>query len=64
MYKEKQMMELRNIQSKVKSDLDQQQREFFLNQQMKQIQEELGTNPLKEEIEDKKAKQGQKNGLV
>ena len=56
LHKEKQMMELKNdIQSKVKSDLDQQQREFFLNQQMKQIQEELGANPLKEEIEEKKA---------
>ena len=55
LHREKQMLELKNdIQSKVKSDLDQQQREFFLNQQMKQIQEELGANPLKEEIEEKK----------
>lgn len=55
LHKEKQMLELKNdIQSKVKSDLDQQQKEFFLNQQMKQIQEELGANPLKEEIEEKK----------
>ena len=55
LHREKQMLELKNdIQSKVKSDLDQQQREFFLNQQMKQIQEELGSNPLKEEIEEKK----------
>ncbi len=55
LHKEKQMLELKNdIQSKVKSDLDQQQKEFFLNQQMKQIQEELGENPLKEEIEEKK----------
>jgi ATP-dependent Lon protease len=57
LHKEKQMLELKNdIQSKVKSDLDQQQREFFLNQQMKQIQEELGANPLKEEIADKKSR--------
>lgn len=57
LHKEKQMLELKHdIQSKVKSDLDQQQREFFLNQQMKQIQEELGANPLKEEIEEKKQK--------
>jgi ATP-dependent Lon protease len=56
LHKEQQMLELKNdIQSKVKTDLDQQQREFFLNQQMKQIQEELGANPLKEEIEEKKA---------
>ena len=57
LHKEKQMLELKNdIQSKVKSDLDQQQKEFFLNQQMKQIQEELGANPLKEEIEEKKTR--------
>ena len=31
-----------DIQSKVQSDLNQQQREFFLHQQMKTIQEELG----------------------
>ena len=61
LHKEKQMLELKNdIQSKVKSDLDQQQREFFLNQQMKQIQEELGANPLKEEIEEKKARANSK----
>ena len=30
------------IQHKVKHDLDQQQREYFLNQQLKAIQEELG----------------------
>ena len=61
LHKEKQMLELKNdIQSKVKSDLDQQQREFFLNQQMKQIQEELGANPLKEEIEEKKTRANEK----
>lgn len=57
LHREKHMLELKHdIQSKVKNDLDQQQREFFLNQQMKQIQEELGANPLKEEIEEKKQK--------
>ncbi|MEY3678056.1 MAG: endopeptidase La [Bacteroidota bacterium] len=40
---ELQMLELRNqIQSKVRTDLDKQQREYFLNQQLKTIQEELG----------------------
>lgn len=40
---ELQKLELKNdIQSKVRSDLDQQQREYFLHQQMKTIQEELG----------------------
>ncbi|WP_047545949.1 endopeptidase La [Psychroserpens sp. Hel_I_66] len=38
-----QKLELKNdIQSKVQSDMSQQQREYFLHQQMKTIQEELG----------------------
>lgn len=41
--KEIQMLELKSqIQSKVKTDLDKQQRDFLLNQQLKTIQEELG----------------------
>jgi ATP-dependent Lon protease len=48
-----QVIELKNeLQSKVKSDLDQQQREFLLHQQMKTIQNELGGNPLEKEIEE------------
>lgn len=40
---ELQKLELKNdIQTKVRNDLDQQQREYFLHQQMKTIQEELG----------------------
>jgi ATP-dependent Lon protease len=51
--RELQMLELKNdIQSKVKIDIDQQQREYFLHQQMKTIQEELGGNPQEEEIEE------------
>ena len=37
------------IQHKVKLDLDQQQREYFLNQQLKAIQEELGDSADQEE---------------
>lgn len=49
--KEVQMLELKSdIQSKVKTDLDQQQREFLLHQQMKTIQDELGGNPMDQEI--------------
>ncbi|TYB72587.1 endopeptidase La [Bizionia saleffrena] len=49
---ELQKLELRNdIQSKVQSDMNQQQREYFLHQQMKTIQEELGSNN-EQEIED------------
>ena len=49
--KEVQMLELKNdIQSKVKLDLDQQQREFMLHQQMKTIQDELGGSPTDKDI--------------
>ena len=49
--RELQMLELKkDIQSKVKSELDQQQREYLLHQQMKTIQNELGGNPLDKEI--------------
>jgi ATP-dependent Lon protease len=62
LHKEKQMLSLKqDIQRKVKTDLDQQQREFFLHQQMKTIQDELGANPLKEEILEKRAKAATKD---
>lgn len=52
-----QVLELKSeLQSKVKSDLDQQQREFLLHQQMKTIQNELGGNPIEKEIEEYKKK--------
>ncbi len=55
--KELQLAEMKNeIQKKVHTDISKQQREYFLQQQMKQIQDELGANPIKEEIEEKKAK--------
>ncbi len=55
--KELQAVEMKNeIQQKVKLDLDQQQREYFLHQQMKTIQEELGDNPVTQDIQDLKAK--------
>ena len=50
---EYQKLELKNdIQSKVRSDLDQQQREYYLHQQMKTIQEELGGVSYEEEVEE------------
>jgi ATP-dependent Lon protease len=53
--KEIQMLELKNdIQLKVKHELDQQQREYLLHQQMKTIQNELGGNPVDQEIESMK----------
>lgn len=49
---ELQMQELKNqIQSKVRVDLDKQQRDYFLNQQLKTIQEELGGNSPDLEVE-------------
>ena len=50
---ELQLLELKNqIQNKVKGDLDKQQRDYFLNQQLKTIQEELGGNTPDLEMED------------
>ncbi|GAA3792385.1 endopeptidase La [Corallibacter vietnamensis] len=50
-----QKLELKNdIQSKVQSDMNQQQREYFLHQQMKTIQEELGGVSYDEELEEMK----------
>ncbi|RZK48379.1 MAG: endopeptidase La [Pedobacter sp.] len=54
---ELQMLELKNqIQSKVRTDLDKQQRDYFLNQQLKTIQEELGGNSNDLEIENLKTR--------
>ncbi|NND79238.1 MAG: endopeptidase La [Maribacter sp.] len=54
---ELQKLELKNvIQSKVRSDMDQQQREYFLHQQMKTIQEELGGVSYDEEIAEMRIK--------
>ncbi len=55
--KEIQMLDLKNqIQNKVKVDMDKQQRDYLLNQQLKQIQEELGNNPNEQQINEIKAK--------
>ena len=61
---ELQRLELRNdIQLKVRSDMDQQQREYFLHQQLKTIQEELGGVSYDEEIDEMRARaEGKKWG--
>lgn len=41
-----------DIQTRVRNDLDQQQREYYLHQQLKTIQEELGGVSYEEEIEE------------
>ena len=54
---ELQKLELKNdIQSKVRFDLDQQQREYFLHQQMKTIQEELGGVSQEQELDEMRQK--------
>lgn len=54
--KELQMLEMKNeIQSKVRTEVDKQQREYFLHQQIKTIQDELGGNPVEQEIEEMRA---------
>lgn len=61
--REVQMLELKHdIQTRVKIDMDQQQREYFLHQQMKTIQDELGGNPIEQEIEELKARARKKSG--
>ena len=55
--KELQRLELKNdIQSKTRTDMDQQQREYYLHQQLKTIQEELGGVSNDEELEVMKTK--------
>ena len=60
--KELQMLELKNqIQSKVKVDMDKQQRDYFLSQQLKTIQEELG-NSIEKKLANTKKERKRKNG--
>lgn len=55
--RESQMLELKmNIQMKTREDLNQQQKEYFLQQQIKTIQEELGGNTQQIEIDEFRAK--------
>jgi len=59
---ELQKLELKNtIQNKVRKELDQQQKEYFLNQQIKSIQEELGGNSTEEEINEMRKRALSKN---
>merc|ERR1712176_1381320 len=55
--KELQKLQLRNdIQSKTRSDLDKQQREYYLHQQLKTIQDELGGVSHDQELEEMRLK--------
>lgn len=61
MNKEIQMLQLKQeIQSKVHTDIDQQQRDFYLRQQIKVLQDELGSDGPEHEIKDLKVKAQEK----
>lgn len=48
---EAQLLEMKNeIHTKVRMDMDRQQREYFLNQQIRTIQDELGDNPQEQDV--------------
>ncbi len=56
-----QMAELKNqIQDKSRQEMDKQQREYFLNQQIKTIQEELGGSPAEKDVESLKKRAAKK----
>lgn len=59
--KELQEIELKNqIQSRVKTEIDKQQRDYILHQQLKTIQEELGGAPNQQELQELKQKASKK----
>lgn len=61
MLREVQLLELkREIQSKASSDLDQQQRDFFLRQQIKVLQDELGMDNPDRDLEELRVRADQK----
>lgn len=61
LHRDMQMLELKNqIQDKSKQELDKQQREYFLNQQIKTIQEELGGTPSDKDISSLKERAAKK----
>ncbi|MBO4489524.1 MAG: endopeptidase La [Bacteroidales bacterium] len=52
LHRDLQMVELKNqIQDKSRREMDKQQREYFLNQQIKTIQEELGGSPMEKDYQ-------------
>lgn len=58
---ELQLLELKDkIEGKVKKDIEKQQRDYFLSQQLKTIQEELGQNPIDAEIKGLEARAAKK----
>src|SRR5690625_2635583 len=63
--KELQVLNLsEEIRSKVKTDIDEQQRDFYLRQQMKAIQEALGEDSEQQDVEKLRERLNQKEGLT
>lgn len=61
MHHELQLLQIKGqIEAKVRGDLEKQQKEYFLNQQLKTIQEELGGNPQEEELNNLEQKAAKK----
>ncbi|MFK8165005.1 MAG: endopeptidase La [Lewinella sp.] len=61
LHQELHILELRDqIENKTRGDIEEQQRQYFLNQQMKAIQEELGDNPNREAVEQLEARAADK----
>lgn len=61
LHQELQLQELKaNIHNKTRTDIDKQQRDYFLNQQLRAIQEELGGDMYQEEINRLKEKATEK----
>lgn len=59
---ELELMQVKNqIESKVKTDIQKQQRDYFLKQQLNTIQEELGNDPQKEKIEELQKRASEKD---
>jgi len=64
MLKEVEVLEIKkDIQFKASSDIDQQQREYYLRQQIKVLQEELGSDSPDQEIENLRMKGAKKKWL-
>lgn len=59
--REQQLLQLKNeIQQRVKQDIDAQQREYYLQQQIRTIQDELGGDPVDRELDEMQAKADKK----
>lgn len=65
MLKEIQLLEIKQeIQTKVHTDIDQQQRDYFLRQQIKVLQDELGFDGPDQEIEKLRSAAAKRNGPI